>query len=124
MSLADQVRISRSNFATNIVLWRGLGLSDRQVQALPIFSVIRKRSANSFVASPVLQHSPLHCRGKKSVRSIDGMAELFRFWLSSRLRGFLAIAGATSPPLHTRFFRSPHLRPSPVVGTPFSFRTG
>jgi|GEM_PF-1068320 O-antigen/teichoic acid export membrane protein len=107
MALADQILISGSNFATNIVLVRGLGLSEYGKYSIAyLFLLYANALQMSFVASPMLSIAPL-MSGKEKRQFVDGMLTV---QLLASLLAFVAfaIAGATSR-LFTTFFSLPSI---------------
>jgi len=105
MALADQVMVSGANFATNIVLVRGLGLSDFGKFSIAYVLLLYSNALQmSFVASPMLSIAPLMpSRAKRQF--VDGM---LAFQLSASLLLFVifALVGAVSH-IFTAFYSLP-----------------
>ena len=107
VALADQVVISGSNFVTNVVLVRALGLSEYGKYSIAYLLLLYANALQmSFVASPMLSIAPL-MSGKEKRQFVDGMLTI---QLLASLVAFVvfAIAGATSR-LFTTFFSLPNI---------------
>src|SRR5580698_4442694 len=105
MALADQVMISGSNFLTNIVLVRGLGLSEYGKYSIAYVLLLYANALQmSFVASPMLSIAPL-MSGKEKRQFVSGMLAV-QLLASLLVFAVFALAGA---PLHifTTFYSLP-----------------
>jgi O-antigen/teichoic acid export membrane protein len=105
MALADQVMISGSNFLTNIVLVRGLGLSEYGKYSIAYVLLLYANALQmSFVASPMLSIAPL-MSGKEKRQFVSGMLAV-QLLASLLVFAVFALAGAA---LHifTTFYSLP-----------------
>jgi O-antigen/teichoic acid export membrane protein len=105
MALADQMMVSASNFATGIVLVRGLGLSEFGKFSIAYALLLYANSLQmSFIASPMLSIAPL-LPAKEKHRFVNGMLAI-QIMASVLLCVVFALVGAASH-LFTKFYSFP-----------------
>lgn len=116
MALADQMMISGANFAANIVLVRGLGLSDFGKYYIAYALLLYANALQmSFVASPMLSMAPL-MEGKEKRRFVEGMLSV-QVLASLALFVVFAIAGIVAHAFTTFYSLSCVLAFSCCAGT-------